>query len=231
MRCRKVRSYLSAYCRGELSERRRSAVAAHLAKCTECRQDEAVVLEIDRSVKGLPVYKTLDGFNSRLLNRMAQERFQETRNKAYMPKRAPIFGWGRLVPAFATVCLTLALVFFGGFDILQQQEESVIYTDNGESAGELDDRYLTAQPRKGHALTQHARADWAFKKQLARANRIRNLMNRLASQDYFGSGYFSSNGGQVIPAAQSLIRQRTTGRIPIINTTPGQEVGATEEVR
>ena len=188
MRCRKVRSYLSAYCRDELSGRRQKAVTEHLEDCPECRREEAVFREINGYMVELQQSRVSDDFNARLLSRIAQERFKKTREKAYLPKRAPMFTRGQLIPAVASACLVLVFALFGGIGVLDNRHEPGVYADRSESPSELDDRYLTAQPKADHVLTQHARAEWAFKKQVARAGRIRNLMNILASQNRFEPG-------------------------------------------
>lgn len=205
MRCRRVRSCLSAYCKNELSERRQKAVMAHLEECPECRREEAVIREIEAAIGKLPEYKVSPDFNSRVLSRVAEERFKETRSKAYLPKRAPIFGWGRLVPALATISLVLAFVFLGGLDLINEPGEQVTIAEKSRTPAELDDRYLTVQPQSNHVLIQHANAGWAFDKQLARATRIKNLMNRLAGQNHFASQPSYLATGQVVRNGQSPI--------------------------
>jgi anti-sigma factor RsiW len=188
MRCRKVRSYLSAYCRNELSGRRHRAVAEHLDVCPECRREEAVFREINGYTAALPRHEVSADFNATLLSRIAQERFKKTRARAYLPKRAPVFTRGQLIPAVASACLVLVFALFGGIGILDNQHEPGVYADRGRSVDDLDDSYRTVQPAANHTLTQHAKAQWAFEKQVARASRIRNLMNTLANRNRFESG-------------------------------------------
>lgn len=211
MRCRRVLSYLSAYCRGELTGRRRRAVRDHLDTCPECRREEAVFGEINKAMNRLPEFEVSPEFNSKLLDRVAQERFRETRTKAYLPKNIPIFGYGKLIPAFASVCLVLTFVFLGGLDILNRTDKPNVYADREQSAVELNDAYLTAEPLPERAYKEHTKANWVFKKKLAKANRMRNLMNRLASQNSFGTPYSYSTNYQVIPASQSLIMRQPLG--------------------
>jgi len=218
MRCRRVRSYLSAYCRGELTGRRQKAVKEHIADCPECRREEAVVWELNKSIGNLPQQKVSDDFNSKLLDRIAQERFKETRTKAYMPKRAPIFGQTKLIPAFVSACLVLAFVMFGGVDFVNSPEDTYMYTDGGSMTPELDDRYATAQPeityqKPPSSLAAHTQQAWTFKQKLAQANRMRNLMNRLASQNSFGTGYSHTPEDQLIPASQNFNMRQTTGSV------------------
>lgn len=187
MRCRKVRSFLSAYCNNELPEKRQASVREHLGRCDDCRREEAVFRELKGSVDTLPKYRVTDDFNTRLLNRVAQERFKETRTKAYLPRRAPILGWGRLVPAMATACLVLAFVFSGGLGILDKHDQQPTFANQDQGGQYLDDRYKEVQPAEDHVLTKHSLSNWAFQKQMAKANRIRNLMNQLAGQNSFGN--------------------------------------------
>ncbi len=214
MRCRRVRSYLSAYCRGELTGQRRQAVREHIDACPECRQEEAVFWEIKKSMSNRPEYKVSDDFNSKLLDRIAKERFRETRTKAYLPKRAPIFGQGKLIPAFASVCLVLVFVMFGGVNFVNSPDEPVMYVGEETTGTELPDDYIIALPEEDKVppvIVEHAKAGWVFKQKLAKANRMRNLMNRLASRNSFGSGYSHSPDDQLVPASQSMIMRRPTG--------------------
>ncbi|MEW5923875.1 MAG: zf-HC2 domain-containing protein [Candidatus Zixiibacteriota bacterium] len=186
MRCRKVRSYLSAYCNDELTGRRQASIREHLGRCADCRREEAFFRELNGSVSTLPKLRVTDDFNTRLLNRIAQERFKETRTKAFFPKRAPVLGWGRLVPAVATVCLVLAFVFSGGLGILDKHDQPTMLANQDQGNQDMDTLYRIIQPNEDHVFTAHS-TNWAFEKQVAKANRIRNLMNQLASQSSFGN--------------------------------------------
>ena len=79
MRCRKARSYLSAYCNDELTDRTRLAVSDHLSTCSTCRKEEAIYRSMISSGAEIEGLKVDDDFNTRLLNRSAQERFAQTR--------------------------------------------------------------------------------------------------------------------------------------------------------
>jgi hypothetical protein len=189
MRCRKVRSYLSSYCRGELPQGRQKAVLEHLNLCPDCRREESVCREMESTLGRLESYRVSPDFNSRLLDRIARERFKEARTKAFLPRRAPVVRWERLAPVVAITCLMLGMVFFGGIEKIIAPDQTSMYAENSRSnqvdLQEWYNRYMEVQPGKDRALVQHTSAGWAFKKQLARANRIKDLMNRLASQEYF----------------------------------------------
>jgi len=228
MRCQRVRSFLSAYCKEELSERRQRAVHEHLQRCSECRREEALYNELNDATAKLPQYHVSDDFNKNLLNRVAQEHFKETRSKAYMPKRAPIFGWGRLIPAVASISLVLALFFAGGFGLLKNQpEQNMTIADKSQESNVLDDRYKYVQPESDHVLNYHARSEWAFKKQVARANRIRDLMNTLASQTDLNRNVTHFATSQSMPINQGIFinipldgrtMNRTYNILPAVNT-------------
>ena len=172
MRCRKVRSFLSAYCRDELPGKQASAILAHLEGCPECRLEETAYRELNMAMGDLPGYSVSDDFNSRLLKRVADERFKEVRSKAYMPKRIPVVTFNRLAPILAAACFVFAFVFSGGMEKLLDKND----VPSAIVSTELDNSYMTAQPE-----------DWAFRKQVARATRIKGLMNRLSGQNSFGT--------------------------------------------
>lgn len=200
MRCQRVRYYLSAFCRGELSEGKRKAVAAHLQSCTECSREESFIREMSMAGRHLRTYQTAPDFNARLLNRIAEERFKETRSKAYFPpKKAPVFSWSRAIPVAATACLVLAFVLTGGVKNLLTDEPSPLAVEEISTGSGLDDRYLTVQPQGEHALAIHKRTSagsgqWAFQKELARVNRIKGFVNSLASQNSFDP--YAGRGGE-----------------------------------
>ena len=98
MRCRKARSLLSAACSDELDARQHAAVREHVADCPSCKWEYAYYSSIREAGQEMPDVPVSDDFNSRLLNRIAEERFAETRTKAYLPKRVPRFQWRSLVP-------------------------------------------------------------------------------------------------------------------------------------
>ncbi len=232
MRCQKVRSFLSAYCKNELRERRQDAIRVHLESCSECRREEALCREIEGSYGKLSQYSVSGDFNTKLLNRIAAERFKETRSKAYFPKNVPVFGWGKIVPAVATACLVLAFVFSGGLDILNKHGESGIMADRNVQNIELNDDYAHVQPisnpafanvDQGHQAAGYAEesdyipvsyvsSNWTFKKELERATRIRNLMNSLARQNGFAASRTNLASILTNPEGQSIVMRRPFGR-------------------
>jgi len=172
MRCRKVRSYLSAYCNGELSSRLKPAVSEHLSTCVACRREEAVYRSIAQATRELDSLKVSEEFNSKLFNRIARERFAETRTKAYLTRRAPVFLWRQIIPAFVVTCTVavLAIVTFLPDWHKPSDPGSVSYS-------KLDNSYLTVQPIHNVKRTANLDKNWSLGNELARAER----MNRLSS--------------------------------------------------
>ena len=105
MRCRKVRSYLSAYCNDELSGRKRLTIREHLATCSGCRSEEEIYVSMSEAGGRLEEFAVSDDFNLKLLNRIGRERFAETRTEAHLPKRAPLISWRQVVPVLSAVAL------------------------------------------------------------------------------------------------------------------------------
>jgi len=205
MRCRKVRSCLSAYCRDELPDGQRMAIGKHLESCPDCRKELAVCRDFAGLMKELPPYRVSDDFNARLLDRIAEERLRPQKTKAFLPRRIPLFGRSRLIPAVAAACLILAFVFIGGLDRMFNPDQTDMYTaENNGTSDEWFDRYKDVQPVEKHDMIQHAGANWEFKKQVARVNRIKQLMNQVSGQNNFASGqnqqvlgYYSLPAGSV----------------------------------
>ncbi|TET93883.1 MAG: hypothetical protein E3J26_05555 [Candidatus Zixiibacteriota bacterium] len=177
MRCRKVRSYLSAYCNGELSSRFKPAVSEHLSTCSACRREEAVYRSMSQANEKLSTLTVCDDFNGKLLNRIAQERFSETRTKAFLPKRAPVILWRQAIPAFVTTSLMilLAIVAFSPKNI-------PLADDIFARRSALDDSYLTVQPVDNVRRTANLDKDWSLGNRLAWAERMNRLSNAIVQQ-------------------------------------------------
>ncbi len=179
MRCRRVRSYLSAYCNDELNGSRKQAISEHLSTCSACRREEAFYRSMVQAKAELNSLKVADDFNHKLLNRIAQERFAETRSKAYLPKRAPVVLWRQVIPAFVTTCMVilLAVINFSPSHHSSPNEFSVA----------LDDSYLTAQPLHNTISSTHLTPDWTLRDQIALAERMNQLSSSIARQEILHS--------------------------------------------
>jgi len=200
MRCRKVRSFLSAYCNDELTGRKKLAISEHLSTCSSCRREEAAIQSISLATRQVSELKVSDDFNTRLLNRIAQERFKETRTRAFFPKRAPVFTWGRVAPVFVSACL---LIVVGIFSFKQSES------------------YLTVQPVNNPNMTVNMKKDWSLNDQLARAERVNRITNRMtAAAGYlsafdYGNRMVSSSHGNIrpLPYIESYYKLRPVVRI------------------
>lgn len=225
MRCRKARSYLSAYCHDELSSRRRLTVSEHLLECKSCREEEAFFREMAATSVRLEPPPLPDDFNAKLLNRIAHERFAETRSKAYLPKSAPVVRWGRLAPVLITACLAvfafLSLVPDG--DVISPQMTA-------ESSG-LDDSYLTVQPDSNPNLTVRLDSDWSLNRQLAHAQRADRISNAIIPASSFGGRQYQGTlharltaSGQPIPYVIHHYRMRPVVKTYVVpRSNSGQE--------
>ena len=226
MRCRKVRSYLSVYCREELGARRRLAVSDHLQNCPVCRQEEAAYRQLYESARVLPTPEVSADFNNRLLNRIAQERFAETRSKAYLPKAAPTLLWRKVVPAVATACLAVLVV------INMIPRSDIAPARSADQGRRLDDSYLTVQPVSNPNMTVPLARDWSLSRQLARAERAGRISDAIIPASSFGGiDYHTmmrsglSLTGQPIPYLISGYRMRPVVRIYVAPQTSPQKEG------
>ena len=161
MRCRKVRYFLSAYCKDELGGRRKLAVSEHLSHCSACRREEVIYRTLNDTKAEMPGFKVSADFNNKVMDRIARERFSETRTKAYLPKKAPVLAWGKAVPAFVSVCMVvlIAVSFMSGG--LQDMNNGMMATSNNN----VDDSYLTVQPTHNPNMTVNMNDNWSLNEQ------------------------------------------------------------------
>jgi len=213
MHCRKVRSLLSAACSDELDGRQQAVVKDHLASCLSCRKEASYYSSLRLAARELPKRTPSEDFNTRLLNRIAQERFQETRTHAYLPRRAPRLTWRTLAPVLVTACL--ALVMVGNF--LYGDKLFTPNTPTSTLPTPMDDRYLTAQPGNNPNLAVGLHQDWSLRKQLAQAERLEQISRGLANQYGFGNLHLTSGtmtAGSVNPAISPFfLRQQPVYRV------------------
>ncbi|RKX29099.1 MAG: hypothetical protein DRP47_02615 [Candidatus Zixiibacteriota bacterium] len=212
MRCRKVRSYLSAYCSDELGGRRKLAISEHLATCAECRREEADYRSLAKTARQLSAINIAEDFNTRLLDRVARERFAETRSKAYLPRKAPVVRWTVVAPAVVTACLVFAFIMVGLQTVLDDYSPGI--------ASVANDSYLTAQPMNNPNMTNSMQKDWSLASQMSRANRLdrmsQRIVNRIRTTSMAPtSGLFnvSARANQPAPWNQTYYRVRPVVRI------------------
>ena len=198
MRCRKVRSFLSAYCNDELTGRKKLAISEHLSTCSSCRREEAAIRSIRLATEQVPKLKVSDDFNTRLLNRIAQERFAETRTRAFLPKRAPVFTWGRVAPVFISACLLIVVGIFSFKSGTIEQNNYRPVADRSQS-----ESYLTVQPVNNPNMTVNMKKDWSLNDQLARAERVNRITSRMTAAGYLSAFDY---GNQLVSSSSSNIR-------------------------
>jgi len=193
MRCRKVRSLLSIYCNEELSGRQQLSVREHLAGCAACRREAAIYNSMREAYREMPQVKLSEDFNTRLLNRIGQERFAETRTKAYLPKRAPLFRWSLVVPALATTALVLftaiALIMPGA------EQQSIRMSQNTVTPENL---YQTVQPVNNPNMTANLQKNWSLNRQVAQAERLTRLSNYLTGNQGFNANHLAGTSYRAV---------------------------------
>jgi hypothetical protein len=217
MHCRKVRSLLSAACFDELAARQQAVVKDHLASCPSCRREASYYDSIRQATRELPKRTLTNDFNTRLLDRIARERFEETRTRAYLPGRAPRLSWRTLAPVLVTACLVLAV----GGNFLLGDKTPAPDTTFSTMPSSMDDRYLTAQPGNNPNLTVGLHQDWSLKQQIVRAERLEQISRALANQHGFGdlhlAGSTTPGAGFDPTASRFYLRQQPVYRVYRIN--------------
>ena len=227
MRCRRVRSYLSAYCNDELSSRLKPAVSEHLSTCSACRREEVIYRSMSEATGKLSALTVGGDFNGKLLNRIAKERFAETRSKAFLPKRAPVILWRQAIPAFVTTSLVvlLAVVTFS---------PKVIDRTDGSFAGRkvLDDSYLTVQPVDNTKGTANLDRNWSLGSQLARVERMKRLSNAIVQQGAwrdtdraYGLMAASARSSAPAPFVPGYYKVRPVVRVYMLPESPSAKEG------
>ncbi|HVP07462.1 MAG TPA: zf-HC2 domain-containing protein [Candidatus Acidoferrum sp.] len=218
MRCRKVRSYLSAYCNDEVAGRSLVAIQEHLSTCGACRREESLYRSMREGARELRAGSLSRDFNARLLDRIAQERFQETRTRAYFPRPSvPVLSWRRVAPVLGSVAvIALAAIF-----ALSPGSNRAVptYASSSPGSSSLDDSYLTVQPDANPNMTSNLKKNWSLDTQLAKAERSRQISGMLtssggfASMDYreafpwiYGYGIVDSPFGPVVVKIRPVLR-------------------------
>jgi hypothetical protein len=204
MRCRKVRSFLSAFCNDELTGRKRLAVREHLATCSSCRQELAVYQSISQASREAAGLRVSEDFNVKLLNRIAQERFQETRTRAYFPpSRVPVLSWGRLAPVLSTVAALLVVsMTWWAMSGPSGQPGRMANAD-------LTEDWLSAEPENNPNITRALDKDWSFSRSIQRNDHLARLSNSITRQVGF-------NDMQLVGITFRTTRQ--AGQVPYVTT-------------
>ena len=226
MHCRKVRSLLSAACFDELGARQQAVVKDHLASCPACRREASYYTSLRLAAREMPKQALTEDFNTRLLNRIAQERFQETRTRAYLPRRAPHLSWRTWAPIAVTACLVLAV----GGNFLLGDKVFVPSAPSSALPTAMDDSYLTAQPSNNPNLAVGLNQNWSLKQQIARAERLEQISRGLANQYGFGNLHLTgstTSAGQIDPTSSAFFfRQQPVYRVYRLSGNSGGRGGS-----
>jgi hypothetical protein len=156
------------------------AVREHLSTCAACRQEEVLVRGMETAARELPKVALSNDFNARLLNRIAEERFAETRTKAYLPQRAPRISWGTLVPVLSSA-LVLALVAVSFLSAPQNGP------GNNDANAELSDDYATVQPTNNPNMSPILKRNWSLRSELAQTERMSRLSGMVTGGSNFSA--------------------------------------------
>ena len=207
MRCRKVRSLLSAACSDELDVRRQAAVREHLASCSSCRKEASYYTAMDQAKSQMPQKSLSHDFNARLLDRVGRERFQQTRTRAYLPHGVPHLMWRTLVPVAVTAAL--AVVAISGYRHFGPTAPGS--SANAQLPTPMDDSYLTVQPTANHSAAMAMGNDWSLRQQLARSERLETVSREMTNNAGFGSMHLAgmtSPAGMAFPAPSQYYPQQ-----------------------
>ncbi len=189
MRCRKARSYLSAFSNNELTGRKLALVRDHVATCAACRKEVQSLRSLAEATRQVPALRVSSDFNAVLLNRVARERFTETRTRAYFPKRAPLFGAPRLAMISSALVVVLALA---GFGFRHSDSPAALAANSGSYDVGSDSSYLTVQRQTQHPTPVSLTPGWSFAEQLAKARRLTRLSHDLTYGNGFSSAQLAS---------------------------------------
>jgi hypothetical protein len=164
-------------------------------------------------------------FNAKLLNRVANERFLETRTKAYLPKHAPHVRWKQVIPAFVTTAAFAIVTFMSFWPGTQSDASKSLRVGLGN-----DDSYLTVQPSQSRSGVDVLDQDWSLSEVIARAEKLSKLSNNLIQPEvqHLGqqaSGHFVGGTEQLMaPFASGTLRIRPMYRVYVAPVTQATSV-------
>ena len=222
MRCLKARSYLSAYSNNGLTGRRLIAVREHLSTCAACRKEEAVYRSLRRVGKDLPEASVSDDFNARLLNRIAEERFAETRTRAYLPRTAPVVQWWKVVPSVVSVLILCLLAYNTFRPTVDNRQMTIAEVDES-----LDNTYLVVQP------VDNPNMEVDLNKLLAKVERSDRITASLTRSDGFNAPqpydtWVNVNASNQVPYVNNYYRIKPIIRVYHYQAAPS--TGGIEKV-
>jgi hypothetical protein len=139
-----------------------------------------VYRSIRLSGRQFPTRHVSPDFNTRLMDRMARERFADTRTRAYLPKRVPRVWWRVAPVAVSAVAVMLLAVSFVKSPENQDSPQVRPITSTGR-----DNSYLTVQPHGNPNMTAHLKPDWSLNNQMAQTDRLARLTNSMTQPSAF----------------------------------------------
>ena len=213
MRCRKVRSFLLTYCKGELTEKQTAKVKLHLEKCAGCRREEETIRSINKLMPAIPQMTVSEDFNARLFQRIGQEGSAKVKSKAYFPGRIPLLGSRRLAVVATMAVMVMALgigLNFSGNILGTAGPGMAVTSPEGTSAAD-ENLYLTVQPTDNPFLNQQKTvADMV--KQYNRWRQYSQALRTHTGSDHFffnqGGATLTSSGNIAQPSGWQTIRIR-----------------------
>ena len=213
MRCRKVRSFLLTYCKGELADKQTANVKLHLEKCTACRREEETLRSVYKLVATVPQMAVSDDFNARLFQRIGQEGSAKVKSKAYFPGRIPLLGSRRLAVVATMAVMVLALgigLNFSGGLLGPASPNMTVTTPDGSSVAN-DELYLTVQPTDNPFLSEQKTVADMIKQYNRWRQYSQALRTHTGSEQFFfnqGGATLTSSGNPAIPIGRQVIRIR-----------------------
>jgi hypothetical protein len=217
MRCRKVRSFLSTYCRGETDPKQSVAIKRHLDDCSACRREESVYRSMSTLMTQLPKLKTSDEFTAKLFQRIGHEGMAGVKTRAYLPGRIPRLGTARLALAASTAIVVLMLgvgIHYSDRLLIPDSPQMVNQTVGSDIHPSGEDGYLTAQPTHNPLLNEHKSVSRMVEQYNRWREYSRSVRGGSGSEQFFGGGAsFASarsfsepvNGIRIRPVVKSYL--------------------------
>lgn len=111
MRCEAIKKDLAAYRDGELSQRARARVTAHIEECASCAQEEALLGRVDQLLSQMTRLTPSPGFAGTFWHRVEEE--GQFKGKGHLVRwwRGLVESW-RLVPTLVTATALLVVVSY-----------------------------------------------------------------------------------------------------------------------
>lgn len=142
MRCEDARERLQEYLDGQLPPAETQTVEAHLAACAACREDLALLRQVDAALATLPVLEEPAAFTAQVMARVRATRVKALRRSLtragpvlseaegprgsgqVSPELLPVFRlrWEDTVVSFAFACAVMSVLF--AFSLLRPEDVS-----------------------------------------------------------------------------------------------------------